>query len=123
MKNRYYENVRLTEKLINLTSEDINIYDERSGKIVIIPSECDRELPDFDPSLGARSRKVHYVIEKDALLKEINAGRSLDDLAIVCYVSPGRHDVPISYLTWAKRPNKKVVLYGESLYKFSFQCV
>lgn len=100
-----YSLIRLSGELVNMTNEDIFLYEEGSGIIKkIAPS--DEELP-ANPDFVERPC-VHYICEPRRLEKIKATGRALSDIAVVCSKCRGRNNTLITRLVWGNDPHIEV---------------
>lgn len=103
---RRYQNIRMANKIVNLTGHEIDMYDEHTGEFLsFLPIDA-RTLRASFLDFGGMEDGTYYVVEHD-MAKEIRKnGRALDDVAVVGSESVGRKNRIITYLVWAK--DKKV---------------
>lgn len=106
-----YRNIRLARRVYNLTDDVINLYEEHTGKIEKLWPH-NGFLPDMPADQDEYwAHQVYYVVSKEKIRMLKKAGRKLDDVAIVSYQSPGRHEKMISYLVWARDMTIAIRLY------------
>ena len=97
---KYFKTTRPAVRLINLTDDLIQVYDQCSGEIVTIPPEV-RVLPK-QPEKTTTKEPFYYVFE-EAIAKQLEEnGRPMEDIAIIHSKAHGRDNSIISILVWGK---------------------
>ena len=96
--NGYFKLAKPAVKLINLTENTIQVYDECSGDIVTIPPEV-HVLPEHPEPINA-DKPSYYVFEETTANRLEENGRLLNDVAIIHRKSVGRDGITISSLIW-----------------------
>ncbi len=111
-----YANIRLSDWLINITNQEIYVYDVCTGDICefapikgVLP-----ESPEMENGLI-----VHYIVDKKMAEQLREVGRSLDDIAIVKSSASGRDGFIITQLAWGNDPKMSVELFYDA-HKFLF---
>ena len=91
-----------------MTSDDIFLYEESTGKIKKIePSNV--ELPTRpDPEYKKKKSRVYYICEPRLVDKIKRDGRMLSDIAVVCNKALGYNDILITRLVWGGDPHIEV---------------
>ena len=96
--SKHYRFAKPAVKLINLTENTIQVYDECSGDIVAIPPEV-HVLPKQPGPINA-DKPSYYVFEEATANRLEKNGRLLNDIAIIHRKSVGRDGIIISSLIW-----------------------
>lgn len=99
------KDIRVADNLVNLTGKTFYVYDDASGLIeAFLPSRLSPSknwLTDPVFNISGHPR-TYYVVDGSCLRKLYEAGRPLDDIAIVYNTGLGRGNVIVSYLRLAK---------------------
>ena len=108
IKLQDYTSTRLTDYLINLTTEPVSVYEESSGAIKTYPPQ---HLP-LPPFRLKRTNEgiFHYIVSGKMLRRAKRERRPLDDLAVVSDSCHGRGGIAISRLTWGLDSDIKVLV-------------
>lgn len=110
------DTVRLSDGFINKTSQDINIYEQSSGRIrTFSPS---MQLLPRVPNRAQDGPVVYYILDQHEVERLRDDGRSLYDVAFVDRISYGRNGIPIAYLVWAQDPKVSVRLRFDTQAQF-----
>ncbi len=100
------KDIRVADNLVNLTGKTIYLYDDASGLIEgFLPSRASSSSKNWltDPVFNTSGHpRTYYVVDGSCLRKLYEAGRPLDDIAIVYNTGLGRGNVIVSYLRLAK---------------------
>ena len=96
--NEYGQKVMYATDLVNLTGDEIRIYEDKSGGVrKFLPVGF--KVPN---SSYSHDKDVYYVVERRMLNDYLADNRTLDDVALLSERSVGRRNKVVTYLVWAK---------------------
>lgn len=103
------DHVKHATRIINMTGEVQYVYDNSSGairKLCLGQKDISKEPP---PKWELPT--VFYAMTAYGAEKIRQTGRPCNDIAVFRYKKCGRHNVEISYFTWAEDPYTEIRLY------------
>lgn len=106
-----YRDTRLAYDFVNLTGEDVRVYDAITGNVVFYGAYSYQKLPKepSSESLSKRDLATHYIVTMNQYQKIKASGRKMDDIAIVYSKSNGRVENMV-ILVWGKNPHVAIAL-------------
>ena len=106
-----YEEVRLTEDIVNLAQKPVGMYEETTGNYKEFqPVDIEKAVEDAETM---KDKVMHFVVDKmdeSTLLELLFMGKKIKNIAYFVDESEGREG-KITYLTWANNPKVEIRLY------------